>query len=242
MRVCPHAFNFLADVEQDWLSRLGLAEFSRALLDDVAARVALLVDCVAESVDQLLPRQHGLDARLGLVRAVESLDELHGRLVCAAVQRAAQSSDGCRNGAVDVALRGGGDAAGEGGGGETVLGVEDQRGVDGAHVHFLGLAAVVAQQAHEVASDGVRRAVDLATALRRVDALAEISKVVPVEQHRSERTDELIKDVALLAVIRRGVRLGIHRAQQSNGGEHDVHRVSVLGHQLQSTAKSGGQH
>ena len=65
-------------------------------------------------------------------------------------------------------------AAGEGGGVELVLGVEDQRGMHRLDPGVRWLLAV--QQMQEVAADGVIVGFDF-------DPLAVVREVMPVEQH-----------------------------------------------------------
>ncbi len=58
-----------------------------------------------------------------------------------------------------------------------MLGVEDQRGVHGAHPAVLRLFAM--QEVQEMAADAVVIGLD-------VDALAVVTEVVPIEQDRAE--------------------------------------------------------
>src|SRR5690606_12702270 len=79
-----------------------LSQLLGPLLDDLVARVAVLVDRVTEAHDLFLALEHAQQAFAGLFRGVETLDQLHGRLVGAAVQRAAQRTDGTGDTGIDV--------------------------------------------------------------------------------------------------------------------------------------------
>ena len=67
---------------------------------------------------------------LGAAGAADLVHHVHDRFVGAAVQRALKRADGGGDGTVEVGKRGGDHAAGEGGGVEAVLGVQDQRGLE----------------------------------------------------------------------------------------------------------------
>ena len=73
------------------------------------------------------------DVALGLVGRVVAADGVEGELVGAAVLRALERADGAGDGGVHVRAGAGDHARGEGRGVELVLGVEDERGVHGAH-------------------------------------------------------------------------------------------------------------
>ena len=55
----------------------------------------------------------------------------HHALVGAAVQRALERADGAGNGGVDVGEGGGDDAGGKGGGVQFVVGVQNERDIEG---------------------------------------------------------------------------------------------------------------
>ncbi len=127
----------------------------------------------------------------------------------------AQRTDATADRAVHVAAGAGDDAAGEGGGIEFVLGVQDQRGVHRLHPRILRLLAM--QQVQEVATDGV-------VVGFYVDGTAVVAPVVPVQQHRAEAGHQLVGDVArarmvVVVLFRR------HAAEHGHASAHHVHRV-----------------
>ncbi|MNO94733.1 hypothetical protein D3C76_863600 [compost metagenome] len=129
---------------------------------------------MTEADDHLFLLDAGTDVGLRLVRIVVTLLDLEGHLVGAAVLGPAQGTDGACDAGEHVGAGAGDDAAGEGGGVELVLGIEDEGGVHGAHPGVTGLLPV--QQVQEVAADGVVIGLHM-------DALAVVAEVVPVEQH-----------------------------------------------------------
>ncbi len=78
--------------------------------------------------------------------------QAHDAFVGAAVQRALERADGAGDGGVNVGQGGGDDAGGEGGGVQLVVGVQDQRHVQGPDGGLRGLYAV--QHPQEVGRRG----------------------------------------------------------------------------------------
>ena len=85
-----------------------------------------------------LPASASRPTRRPCRRSPISSQHVHHGLVGAAVQRALQRADGGGDRAVEVGLRRGDDARGEGRGVEAVLGVEDQRDVERLDDRRLG--------------------------------------------------------------------------------------------------------
>ncbi len=121
---------------------LGLAELFRPGLDDVGARIGNFIDAMAKAHDQLFRRHHLQQTFFGFVRRGKLLDQLHGGFVGAAVQRAAQRADAAGDSGIKVRQRGRDGPRGKSGSVELMLGVENQRSIDGAAVQIVGLLAV----------------------------------------------------------------------------------------------------
>ncbi|MNF91437.1 hypothetical protein D3C84_740380 [compost metagenome] len=170
---------------------------------------------MAEADHHFLLLDAGADVGLGLVRVVVALLDLEGHLVGAAVLGPAQGADGAGDAAEHVGTGAGDHPRGEGGGVEFVLGVQVERGVHGAHPGLARFLAV--QQMEEVAADGV--VVGL-----HVDALAVVAEVVPVQQRRTQRSHQLVGDVAGARVVMVFL-LRRHATEHRHGGAHHVHRV-----------------
>ena len=117
-------------------------------LENARADVAGLVDAVAKAHDPFLARQGVTDPLLGAVRPAGRHQNVHHLLVGAAVERALERADGAGNTRVHVAERRDDNAGGEGRGVELVLGVEDERDIEG--LHFLGSGFGLAEHVEEV--------------------------------------------------------------------------------------------
>ena len=98
------------------------------------ARVTLLVHAVAEAHDLLFVVGLVQDPLLGLRRVVDLDEVVHHGLVGTTVQGTLEGADGTGDRGVDVRGGGGDHATGEGRGVEGVLGVEDQRLIEGLDV------------------------------------------------------------------------------------------------------------
>jgi hypothetical protein len=170
---------------------------------------------VAEADDDLLAPDPLADVRLRLVGAEIAALDLAGGLVRSAVLGAAQCADRARDGRVDVRVGAGDHACGEGRGVELMLGIEDQRGVHGAHP--LGRGCLAVQQVQEVSADRLVVGLDL-------DAPAVVGEVIPIEQHGAEAGNQAVADVAG-GGHRHFVFLRLQGAEERGAGAHHVHRV-----------------
>ena len=132
---------------------LSLGELFRPCFDHVGARIGNFIDAMAEAHDELFRREHLQHSFLSFVRRGKLFDQLHRSLVGAAVQRAAQSADGAGDSGIKIRQRGGDGARGKGRGIELMLGVENQRNIDGAAVQLVRLLAV--QQMQKMAGGAV---------------------------------------------------------------------------------------
>ena len=112
-----------------------------------------------------------------------------------------------------------------------MLGVEDERGVHGAHAFGRGSPAV--QQMQEMPADRVVVGLDL-------DAPAIVAVVIPVEQHRAEPGHEAIGDVPGVGHIV-VVLLRQYRAEHRDAGAHHVHRVRRGRHAFERGLDGGRQ-
>ena len=112
-----------------------------------------------------------------------------------------------------------------------MLGVENQRGVHGAHPDLRRRLAV--QQMQEMAADGgvVRFAFDAATVM---------AEVIPVQQRRTETGDQAVGDVAR-AEDGLPFFLGQHTAEDRDGGAHHIHRMRRRRQLLQHVLQHGRQ-
>src|SRR5258705_76863 len=108
-----------------------LAQLERQALQVLGPRVLHPVHTVAEPHDAGLVGERLVDPRVGLDRVLDLLHHQHDLLVGAAVERALECADAGHDRVVHVGQGGRGDARREGGGVELVVGVEDQRDVEG---------------------------------------------------------------------------------------------------------------
>ncbi len=189
-------------------------EFLRPGLDDIGARIGDFIDAVAKTHNELLRRDHFQHASFRGVRRREFLDQRHCRFVGAAVQRPAQRADGARHRRIEIGQRRYDRARSEGRGVEFMLGVENERHVDGAADKLVGLLAV--EQMEKVAGGGlvVGFGVDVLTA--RVE-------MVPIKQHRAKTGRQPVCDGELIVTEPFGLECAEHRA----AGAHNVHRMRV---------------
>ena len=168
---------------------------------------------------------HSPDRGLG---RIESLDQLHGGFVGAAVQRTAQGADGARDRGVHVGQGPGDDAAGEGRGVELVLRIENQRRIERLPVQLGWRLAV--QQVEQVA----RYAVVVGFG---VNAHAVRVKAVPVQKHRRQTRQQPVGRVFL----RRKIALRLDVAQKGHARAQHVHRRRVRRDQLKHRLQRFGQ-
>jgi hypothetical protein len=110
----------------------GGVELGGGPLQHLGARVAHLVDAVAEAHQPLAAGEHGAHVGLGPLGAADREDHVEGRAGRAAVQRPLQRAEGAHQGREHVGLRGDDHARGEGGGVQAVVGDGDQVGLQGA--------------------------------------------------------------------------------------------------------------
>ncbi len=128
------------------------------------ARVAALVDAVAEAHDLALLGERLVEPRSSTFDGVADLvEDVQDGLVRAAVQRALERADRADDGGVQVAERRGDDARGERRGVERVLRVEDHRAVERVDDDVVRLFA-------ERHPEEVRGVVEVVARLRRARA------------------------------------------------------------------------
>src|SRR5665213_2888472 len=114
---------------------------------------------------------------------------------------------------------------------EFVLGIEVERRVHRTHPGSLRRFAV--QQVQEMRADRIVVGLD-------VDQAAVVARVIPVAQHRAQRGDQAVGDVARA----RGVvciPCRQCRAERGNAGAHHVHRVCGRGQRFEDILHDGGQ-
>ena len=166
------------------------------------------------------------------VRVLVTLLRFQRHLVRAAVLRAAQRADGPGDGRVDIGAGAGDDARREGAGVEFMLGIQDQRGVHGAHPQRRRRLQV--QQAQEVRAHRIVFGLHL-------DAQAVVAVVVPVAQRRAQAGHQPIDDVARAGQVV-VIPFGQQAAQRRDRRAHHVHRVRGRGQQLEHVPQCLGQH
>ena len=183
---------------------------------------------MAEAHDLFLLGQHPAHALVGGLGAVETLDQLHRRLVSTAVKRAAQGADSAGDGGVEIGQGCGDHPRGEGGGVEFVLGIKDQRDIEHAAMELR--RRLVVQQVQEmpghtvIVGDGV-------------DAHAILVETPPVQQHRRERREQPVSHVELA----RKIAFGLEVAEQGAAGAQNVHRMGVARDGFQRRLERIGQ-
>ena len=155
-----------------------LAHALRHRPEDFGARVAFLVDAVAEAHDAVPVGQRLHQVGFDVVDAADGLEGDHHLLVGAAVQRALEGADGRHHAGIDVRHGRHGGAGGKGGGVDFVIGVEDQGDVE--ELGELRVGVLSLQHVEEVGGDvGVR--------LRRQGLLAVADAVEARHQGRHAR-------------------------------------------------------
>ena len=144
---------------------------------------------------------------------------------------AAQRADAAGDGGIQIRASAGDHPRGEGRGVELVLRIEIERDVHGAHPALRRLLAM--QQAEEMAADAVVVGLD-------IDADAAMRVVVPGQQHRPERGQQPVGDLA-----RTGGRVVVlfrqHAAERRHSGAHHIHRMRRRRQRFQHLAHGGGQ-
>ena len=149
---------------------------------------------------------------------VDGVEQVHDGFVGAAVQRALERADGAGDGGVHVGERGGDDARGEGAGVELVVGVQDERDVEGLGGGLGGLLAV--EHPEEVGGVG-ERGVGLDDLLAFADAVED------GDDHGDLRGEaEALADVG---GVEDGLLVGVVDGEQRDGGAEDFHGRGGLG-------------
>src|SRR5690606_15771514 len=147
---------------------------------------------MAEADDDFFVFHTAADVGLGFVGGFVALLHFEGDFVGTTVLGPAQGADAPGNRRIHVGTRAGNDPAGEGGGVEFVLRVQNERGVHGAHP-FIAWGVTV-QQVQEVPTDAV--VVGL-----HVDDAAVVAVVVPVQQGRAHAGHDAVGDVARIGQV-----------------------------------------
>ena len=199
-----------------------LAELFRPSLDDIRARVGDFVNAMAEAHDELFGGQHVHQSFFRLVGRCELLDQLHGRFVGAAMQRPAQRADAAGDRRIEIGQGRNDGPRRERRGVELMLGVKNQRYVDGAAVQLVGLFAV--EQMQQVAGGAVVVGFG-------IDARAVFMKLVPVEKHRAEASGKTIGDGDLIVAG----PFGLERAEHRAAGAHHIHRMGAARNKLENS-------
>ena len=128
------------------------AELAGHFAEVLGAGVAVFVDGVAEAHDFFFGFELVANVGVDAVGVADLVEHFHDLFVGAAVEGALEGADGGDDGGVHVSQRGGGDAGGEGGSVELVIGVEDEGLVEGADAEGIGDGA--AEHVEEVAGEG----------------------------------------------------------------------------------------
>src|SRR3989338_11620147 len=136
---------------------------------------------MAEAHDEFFGGDKFENALLRLVGRGETLDQLHGRFVRASMQGTAQRADRAGHGRIEVRQGGDDGARGKGRGVKLVLGVKDERNINGAPVELVRFLPV--QQMEEV----TRAAILVGLC---VDSFAAQVKVMPVEKDRAKARED----------------------------------------------------
>ena len=180
-------------------------------------RVRHAVDAVAEAHHPHLVGQRLPDPRLGLRRRPDLLDHQHDLLVGAAVERALQGADGRDDRRVQVGQRGGGHARGERGGVELVVGVQDERDVEGLLLERVGFRA--AQHVEEVGGERELR-------VRRHERLAPADPLPGGDERRHLRGEPQGLARRRLARVVGGV--GVEGGERGHARAQHLHRRRLL--------------
>src|SRR5439155_22708120 len=192
-------------------------------------RIGNFIDAVAEAHDELFRGDEIEYASFRLIGRRESFYQLHGCLIGAAVQRAAQRADGAGYSRIKVGYGRGDRPRGEGGGVEFVFGIENERYIDGAPVQVVGLFAV--DQMEKVAG----AAVIVGLGLYAFTVIS--SDVMPVDQDGTEATGQPIGDGDLISAR----SFSLQRPEHGAAGPHDVHRMRAAGYLFKNGFKLRGE-
>ena len=176
-----------------------------------------MVDAVAEAGDLFLVCEHLFDVLDGVGTGfVDGIEQAHGGLIGSPMKGTFKSADGTGDGGVDVGQRGGDDARSEGAGVQLVVGMEDERNVEGACSGFGRLFAV--EHPEEVCGVGERLVgVD--------DGFALADAVKDGDDHRDLGGEAIgFADVCVVAAV--GL-VGIVDAEERDRSAEDLHGRGV---------------
>jgi len=149
---------------------------------------------------------------------VDGVEEPHGGFIGATVEGAFEGADGSGDGGVDVGEGGGDDAGGEGAGVQLVIGVEDERDIEGIGGSVRGLLSV--EHPEEVSRVG-ERGIGLNDGLAFADAIEE------GHDHGDLRSEsEGFADVGVVGAV--GF-VGVVDAEQRGRGAEDFHGGGIGG-------------
>ena len=220
----------LLELERDLQQRVDardLEDLVGRLLDDLRARVVVLVDPVAEAHQALLALLHARDEVRDVLLGADPAQHPQHRLVGAAVQRPVEGGDAGRDRRVGVDLRGADRAYRVRRAVLLVIGVQDEEDVQG------------------LLQPGIRLVLELGHLVEHVEEVAGVAQVVvridvrlphrvPERERRERRhlrdqADHV--EVAELLVVDL-VRVGIERRQRAGRREQHPHRVRVVAEAL----------
>ncbi len=192
-----------------------LAQAARHFLDDLIARIGHRVHRMAEADDHFLVADARADVRRRFIRRLIAALDVERDFVRATVLRPAQRADGAGDARVHVRPRARDHARRERRRVELMLRVKDERRMHRAHPRLRRLPTM--QQMQEVPADRIIFRLD-------VNRLPGMAVVIPVRQHRAERRDEPIRDVARAGgvVI---VLLRQRAAERRHARAHHIHRM-----------------
>ena len=183
---------------------------------------------MAETHHHFLADEHLAYFVNGGLGRIEPVDEFHGCLVRAAVQRPPKRADRAGDARVQVGQRRRAYPGGEGRGVEFVLRIENQRNVHNPSKQRA--RALPREGRQKVAGDAVLVGVD-------VDTDAVVAVAVPVVDDRRHRTEQPVGHFPLAVEV----ALGLQIAEHGTPGSHHIHGVGVGGNPLQYLAERFGQ-
>ena len=204
-----------------------LEDVVAGLLDDLGARVVVLVDAVAEAHQPLVAVLHALDEVGDVLLVLDPAQHPQHGLVGAAVERAVERADAAGDRGVGVDLRGADRADGVRRAVLLVVGVQDEQHVERLDEPLVGGEAVLAHpEQHRQEVRGVAElvvGVDERLALRVPERPGAERRHLGDHPHDLELARLVVGDVA-------GV--GVERRQRADGGHQHAHRVGVVAEAL----------
>ena len=171
------------------------------------------------------------DIRFRFVWRFVALLDLQRYFIRPAVFRTTQCANRADNRGIHIGSGPCNHAAGEGGGVEFVFGVQHQRNM---HRFFPASRRLFAmQQMQEVAANGI-------IVSFRLNTLAVMAVVIPVQENRTERCQQLVGNIACTGD---GVPFFFRQrtAQRGDAGAHHVHRVRGSRQRFQNGTHVCGQ-